>query len=212
MGTMFRGMMFLGRLNAFLTASRADSTTGIGLESGRCLHGMPLPICRRHVRNLQWFDMRRDESLLTEFLPQLPFNSPRSLVGLLQGGVAVHAEMDINGPVVSDAARAQTVGQRSALRFVDDIDDELLFVLWQGFLKQFLYARHKEFKRRISGKPCDADCISGVRTLASKLASTARRIKVPSSFRLKYSKSMATERICAKGLAIFKPFACGQEP
>ena len=47
--------------------------------------------------------------------------------------------MDINGPVVSDAARAQTVGQRSALRFVDDIDDELFFVLWQGFLKQFLF-------------------------------------------------------------------------
>ena len=123
---------------------------------------MPLPICRRHVRNLQWFDMRRDESLLTEFLPQLPFNSPRSLVGLLQGGVAVHAEMDINGPVVSDAARTQTVGQRSALRFVDDIDDELLFVFWQGFLKQFLYARHKEFKRHPSDEEADDDGRYGV--------------------------------------------------
>ena len=106
--------------------------------------------------------MRRDESLLTEFLPQLPFNSPRSLVGLLQGGVAVHAEVDINGPGVSDAARAQTVGQRSALRFVDDIDDELLFVFWQGFLKQFLYARHKEFKRHPSDEEADDDGRYGV--------------------------------------------------
>ena len=31
-------------------------------------------------------------------------------------------------------------------------------------------------------------------------------------FRSKYSKSMATDKICASGLAIFKPFACGQEP
>ena len=28
----------------------------------------------------------------------------------------------------------------------------------------------------------------------------------------KYSNNIATERICANGLAIFKPFACGQEP
>ena len=53
---------------------------------------------------------------------------------------------------------------------------------------------------------------SGVRTLASKEAFTALRINAPSSFKSKYSNSMATERIWAKGLAMFCPLACGQEP
>ncbi|WP_418565811.1 hypothetical protein, partial [Pyramidobacter piscolens] len=34
------------------------------------------------------------------------------------------------------------------------------------------------------------------------------RINAPSSSKLKYSNSMAAERICANGLAMFKPLAC----
>lgn len=45
----------------------------------------------------------------------------------------------------------------------------------------------------------------GVRTFASKEASTALRIKAPSALQSKYSNNIATERICASGLAIFKP-------
>ena len=54
--------------------------------------------------------------------------------------------------------------------------------------------------------------ISGVRTWASSEASTTLRINAPSSFKSKYSNSMATERTCANGLAMFKPLACGQLP
>ena len=38
----------------------------------------------------------------------------------------------------------------------------VLFVLWQGFLKQFLYARHKEFKRHPSDEEADDDGRYGV--------------------------------------------------
>ena len=98
-------------------------------------------------------DVDGDECVRSEMLPERLLDVVGTGVGLDEGDVAVHADVEFHGVVVADAAGAEVVQVADVGEGIDDLLDVLLHVLGQGGLRQLAEALPEE----LPGHPDDEE-------------------------------------------------------